>query len=94
VERALVRSAKPLYPPEAIAKGVQGWVMVKILISREGAVERACALSGPELLRPAAETAAKQWRFKPHFGLGDSPPNTYRDEVIPFDFVLPSSAPR
>jgi TonB family protein len=90
-QRALVRSVKAAYPPDAVAQGVQGWVMVRILVNREGKVEKACAVSGPETLMPAAEAAARKWQFKPHFGLGESPRNAYRIEVIPFRFVLPGA---
>ena len=36
-----------------------------MIISEEGRVIEAIAISGPELLREAAVQAAKQWVFKP-----------------------------
>lgn len=53
------------YPEEAKAAGVEGTVTVQILVDEEGQVVTAEAVSGPELLRPAAEAAARQARLSP-----------------------------
>ena len=59
--------SKPLpeYPEEARAAGVEGAVSVQVVVDEEGGVVSARAISGPELLRPAAEAAARQARFSP-----------------------------
>ena len=57
--------AEPVYPDEAKAKRIFGEVAVDIKLDREGSVISATAVSGPEELRSAAETAAKLSRFAP-----------------------------
>ncbi|HEV2864129.1 MAG TPA: TonB family protein [Pyrinomonadaceae bacterium] len=60
-----VSKPAPEYPEEARAAGVEGTVTVKILVDEEGKVVTAEAVSGPELLRPAAEAAARLARLSP-----------------------------
>jgi TonB family protein len=60
-----LKKVAPAYPAEAKAAGVSGKVEVQVTISEKGQVIEAIAVSGPELLREAAEQAAKQWVFKP-----------------------------
>jgi TonB family protein len=55
----------PAYPEEARAARVSGKVEVQVIISEEGRVIKASAISGPEMLREAAVQAAKEWVFKP-----------------------------
>lgn len=54
-----------VYPPIAKSAGVQGVVVVQILIDEKGKVISATAVSGPVLLREAAVRAAYQARFEP-----------------------------
>jgi protein TonB len=60
-----VSKPMPAYPPEAKAAGVQGTVVVRIVIDEGGGVIEASAVSGPELLREAAVAAARRARFSP-----------------------------
>jgi protein TonB len=52
-------------PEIARAAGVEGPVAVEITIDEGGNVESARALSGHPLLRDAAVSAAREWKFKP-----------------------------
>lgn len=61
----LVTRKKPIYPPIAAAARVKGQVVVKILVSNEGAVEKAFIVSGPEMLRSSSIDAAKGYVFRP-----------------------------
>ena len=56
---------KPVYPEQAKEQKVTGIVGVEIDINELGDVVRAQAVSGPDLLRNAAEEAVLQWKFKP-----------------------------
>lgn len=60
-----IKQAQPDYP--AIARGArqEGVVPVEVNINERGDVVSARATSGPVLLRGAAESAARQWKFKP-----------------------------
>jgi TonB family protein len=56
---------KPPYPPAARAVHASGSVVVQVLIDEDGRVVSANAVSGPPLLRGAAEAAARGARFSP-----------------------------
>lgn len=55
----------PKYPDGAKAAGVEGDVMVQVLVGEDGGIMIAKALSGHELLRDAALDAACRSRFSP-----------------------------
>ena len=80
-----LRSAKPVYPRDAHAKGIGVQVAVRVLINLEtGSVEKACAYSGPPELWLPAEQAAVEWRFRtpqPELQRG------YAHDFLIFDFV-------
>lgn len=62
----------PIYPPEALAKGIQGSVKVRHEIGKDGVPQKVEVLSGPSELVNAALNAVKQWRYKP-FKLNGEP---------------------
>lgn len=62
----IVTKVNPEYPEEARAKHVEGFVVMRAAISKEGVVESLNVLSGDSLLAPAATTAVKQWKYKPY----------------------------
>ncbi|HEX8499649.1 MAG TPA: energy transducer TonB [Pyrinomonadaceae bacterium] len=62
--KAVSRPA-PVYPPAARAAGVSGTVAVQVEVDEDGDVASAEAVSGPLLLRGAAEEAARGARFSP-----------------------------
>jgi len=61
----IVRVA-PQYPAEALKARVQGVVIVRALVEKDGHVSRTRVEKPlPFGLAPAAEAAVRQWRFKP-----------------------------
>ena len=64
-QKKLVKVVKPVYPPEAKAKGIQGTVKLQALIGRDGAVKELKVLGGPEELVPPSVEAVKQWVYEP-----------------------------
>jgi TonB family protein len=74
---------KATYPAEAKRAGVTGTVAVEVTLDPEGHVIDARAISGPPMLRPAAEEAAFKARLSPG-------PHTQskRSAVISFTFSL------
>ncbi len=56
---------RPAYPPAAKTAAVTGSVNVSVLVDEQGNVTSARAVSGPVMLRAAAEAAARQARFNP-----------------------------
>jgi TonB family protein len=80
-----VNKPAPDYPPEAKAAGAQGTVSVQVNVDEDGRVVSAVAVSGHELLRPAAVAAARRARFAPT--LVDGRPAKYT-RTISYSFVL------
>ena len=62
----------PEYPVLAKITKKEGQVVVEVVISPEGLVESARAISGDPLLAPTAVAAAREWRFQPTY-LGNVP---------------------
>ncbi|MBK9215023.1 MAG: energy transducer TonB [Chloracidobacterium sp.] len=62
---------KPAYPSVPLDACARGQVSVKVLISKDGRVKDAEAISGNQFFRGAAVAAAKQARFRSH---GHAPP--------------------
>lgn len=69
----LVRNPPPVYPPQALERGIEGRTIVRARVSRTGAVlaTNIVRSSGSALLDAAAEAAVRRWTFQPaqRFGL-------------------------
>jgi len=66
VEEGLIaKKVQPQYPQEAREQHIQGTVILKAQISKEGDVAQLDLVSGHPLLVPAAIEAVKQWKYKP-----------------------------
>ena len=66
MEGNLIYRVQPEYPALARQVRVQGLVVLRAIISRDGAIENLQALSGHPLLIPAALNAVRQWRYRPY----------------------------
>lgn len=55
----------PNYPPQARTARVTGSVTVFMTVDEKGEVAEVQRTSGPEMLRRAAEEAARHWKFRP-----------------------------
>jgi len=86
--RGIAKRVEPVYPAEAKRRRLQGKISVRVLINRNGEVERACG-NGHPLLRNAAEEAALQWLFRIPELNGNRIP--YVEETLVFDFTLGGS---
>jgi protein TonB len=67
MEGNLIHKVEPQYPQIAQQLHIQGAVIVKAFISRDGVITRAVAESGPSLLVKAALDAVRQWRYRPYY---------------------------
>lgn len=65
LQKRLLFHPRPSYPEEAQRAGITGLVRVEVLVAIDGAVIRSKAVSGPALLRNAAEEAVRNWTFQP-----------------------------
>lgn len=81
----LIYKVEPIYPAIAKNVGVQGAVLIRALISREGTIEQAQVISGSPLLSRAALDAIRQWRYRPYY-LNGTPVEV--DTEITVNFVL------
>ncbi len=72
MEGNLILRIQPDYPSLARQARVQGAVVLKAIISREGASEHLQVVSGPPLLVESAIRAVRQWRYRPYI-LDDEP---------------------
>jgi TonB family protein len=80
-----VSKPRPVYPPDAKAARVGGTVVVQVEVAEDGGVAKAEAVSGPEMLREAAEDAALAAKFSPT-RLSGQPVRV--SGVITYNFVL------
>jgi TonB family protein len=76
----------PIYPPIARQMKASGEVQVEITIDENGRVIEAKAISGPSVLRAAAEEAARKWVFRPMRVDGKS---MKQRDILTFNFSRP-----
>jgi TonB family protein len=57
----------PTYPPVALRNRVQGTVVLRALVGKNGRVQNVQVLSGPSILASAAVDAVRMWRYKPYY---------------------------
>src|SRR5580700_9607330 len=72
------------YPAEAIAKGVEGTVVVQVRLDSNGEVIDAAVLSGPDELRRGVQQSVLNWHFDKSAGSAM--------RVVNIDFVKPANA--
>jgi TonB family protein len=61
----LISKADPVYPLQARATKIQGTVVLRVRIDKEGRVNKVEVISGDPKLTQAAVDAVRQWRYKP-----------------------------
>jgi protein TonB len=66
MEGNLIHRVQPDYPSLARQVRVQGPVVLRAMISREGGIENLQVLSGHPMLVKAAVDAVRQWRYRPY----------------------------
>jgi TonB family protein len=69
-EGMLIHKVQPSYPPEARQGHVQGTVVLKAVIGKDGRIQDLTVLNGPPELRQSALGAVRQWRYKPYYLMG------------------------
>jgi protein TonB len=66
MEAYLVHRVQPEYPPLARAARIQGSVLVRAVIAKDGTIENLRVISGHPMLVPSALEAIRQWRYRPY----------------------------
>ncbi len=67
MEGNLIYHVQPQYPTLARQARVQGTVVLRAVISRDGRIENLQVVSGHPLLVKSAEDAVSQWRYRPYY---------------------------
>jgi periplasmic protein TonB len=67
----LVRRVQPNYPPLARQARIQGTVVLRAVISKDGSITGLQLISGHPMLAPYAIEAVKQWKYKPYLLNGE-----------------------
>ncbi len=67
----LISKVSPVYPPDAKKARIQGKVLLKAVIGKDGHVEHLDVVSGPSELQQSSVDAVRQWVYKPYLLNGD-----------------------
>jgi protein TonB len=67
----LIRKVSPNYPPLARQARIQGQVVLRAVISKDGSIEGLTLVSGHPMLVQSALDAVKQWKYKPYLLNGE-----------------------
>jgi len=78
-----VKDVRPVYPPIAIASGIQGTVIVEAAVDGEGRVIDARVVESVPLLDQPTLSAIRQWQFDPATVTGDRVVVTVRASFTP-----------
>lgn len=81
----LDRKVEPEYPAKALNAGIQGDVVLNVLIGKNGKVKNITVVSGDPMLAHAAASAVKHWRYEPSASGGN---NVETQTTATFHFVL------
>ncbi|HUO26127.1 MAG TPA: TonB family protein [Candidatus Aquilonibacter sp.] len=79
----LIRKVQPMYPPLARQARIQGTVLLRAQISKDGTIENLQLISGHPMLAPAAIEAVKQWKYRPYL-LNGEPVEVDTEVVVNF----------
>jgi protein TonB len=71
MEGNLIHRVQPVYPTPAKLARIQGSVVLRAVISKDGAIENMAVISGHPMLVKAAMEAVSQWRYRPYMLNGD-----------------------
>jgi periplasmic protein TonB len=85
MEGNLIHKVQPDYPPVARAARIQGPVVLRAIIGKDGGIANLRVLSGHPVLVKAAMDAVSQWRYRP-YSLNGEPVEV--ETQITVNFVL------
>jgi protein TonB len=85
LEGRLVHKVMPVYPPPARAARIEGAVVLRAVIARDGTMQSVRVLRGHPMLAPSAEDAVRQWLYRPYLLNGEA---TEVETQITVNFVL------
>jgi TonB family protein len=62
----LLKRVQPVYPAIAMQGHIQGTVVLKVIIEKDGHISQVTPVSGPPTLVSAGVDAVKQWTYRPY----------------------------
>ena len=71
-DKNVVHRVYSVYPPRAASKNITGTVLLHVIISQDGTVQKVDYISGPKILKDAEMDAVKEWRYKPTMVNGEA----------------------
>jgi protein TonB len=77
---SLLSKVDPAYTREAIEAKVEGLMLVKCVITKQGALQRCRVVKGLPHMNDAVLTALASWRFTPI---------TYQGQPVDVDYTIP-----
>jgi len=83
MDQFVIHKVDAEYPEEARTMHASGNVTVVITIDRQGNVTKAALIKGNPVLADAAETAVKQWKYRP-YALNGNPVEVETTAVVVF----------
>ena len=83
----ILKKIDPEYPPLAKAARIQGKVLLKATISKDGDVTAVNVVSGHPMLAPSAIQAVKKWQYKP-FLVNGQPAEVKTEIEVPFSLGI------
>lgn len=84
--KLILQRVEPNYPAQALQAGLQGAVVLRAWIGKDGRIQDLKLIHGSLLLGQAAYQAVKQWRYKPYLLNGQA---VEAQTYVTVDFKLP-----
>jgi TonB family protein len=81
--KRLIKSVTPTYPGPARTAGIEGNVVVRVVVGKDGAVNSVEPVSGNPVLARAAINAIENWRYEPAL-LGNRPVSVVTTVTVAF----------
>lgn len=81
MQARLIRKVDPVYPEQARLAHIQGVVVLRVVVGRDGSVVQIIPLSGDDTLAQAATAAVRWWKFDPYKVNGTAVPVETRVSV-------------
>lgn len=84
----LLKRVQPIYPAIAHQGHVQGAVVLKVIIEKDGHISQVTPVSGPATLISASVEAVKQWLYRP-YTIGGEPVRVQTQVIVNFSMGFP-----
>jgi protein TonB len=68
----LIKKVRPKYPKQARKQHVEGTVIMRATIAKDGTISDLQLVSGDPLLTQAALDAVKKWKYRPYLKDGQA----------------------